>query len=410
MYTTHHCSLGRVTTIFALVSRVLCYHLPLWTLRSGVLVLGPILAEWWNDQPQNWQLTKDSKEKDYLWLRTNFLKLWRETVLDSYLTFIDSRYIKAYSYWGPWTLNSLIWLGLVRINDQVQIKNPKIIHHSLHQRVAYNRLYEHPCLILADYVLHLSHFFYSIFIKKCMSTMFHIELFGVHNLQTVQEWICLDEIEHSLDHLSLLWYLISVPNPFKSSFSNFHFCREMTTSIGKNDAKYSESNFSKSFSCRKEFELEEYYLHSRQKKCQSEVSNFSNCIKSILFFSSKGSDGLFCNCNSMLNFVLFRLQIVFKAAQKQDYNIIHLQRLKLQTVCNRNSFYGLSTVTEGVWWSVWLESIKERPVQSSSRPVWIMYDPNIFRHSLDQRVNGYRLSRRWGMVSKMFLRNPSVKN
>ena len=60
-----------------------------------------------------------------------------------------------------------------------------------------------------------------------------------------------------------------------------------------------------------------------------------------LIFSSKWSDGLFCN--SMLNFFLFRLQIVFKAAQKQDYNIIHLQRLKLQTVSNRNSFYGLST-------------------------------------------------------------------
>ena len=72
-----------------------------------------------------------------------------------------------------------------------------------------------------------------------------------------------------------------------------------------------------------------------------ESFKFSKCIKSIWFFSSKWSDGLFCN--SMLNFFLFRLQIVFKAAQKQDYNIIHLQRLKLQTVSNRNSFYGLST-------------------------------------------------------------------
>ena len=129
-------------------------------------------------------------------------------------------------------------------------------------------------------------------------------------------WIYLDEIEHSVDHLRLLWYLISVPNPFKSSFSNFHFCRGMTTSIGKNDAKYSESNFSKSFSCRKEFELEEYYLHSRQKEMT--IESFSNYIKSIWFFSSKGSDGIFPN--SMLNFFVFCLQTVFKASQKQDYN------------------------------------------------------------------------------------------
>ena len=72
-------------------------------------------------------------------------------------------------------------------------------------------------------------------------------------------------------------------------------------------------------------------------KLQQKVSDFSQA-------KDMGSDGIFCHF--MLNFCLFGLQIVFKARQQWLFNIIHLQRLLLQTVSNRNSFYGLSTVTD----------------------------------------------------------------
>ena len=50
--------------------------------------------------------------------------------------------------------------------------------------------------------------------------------------------------------------------------------------------KNSKSNFSKRLSCRKAFELKEYYSHSWHKKCQSKVLSFSNCNKKYLIFQS----------------------------------------------------------------------------------------------------------------------------
>ena len=73
----------------------------------------------------------------------------------------------------------------------------------------------------------------------------------------------MDAIEHSVDDLSLLWYLISLPNPFQSLFFQFPATvREWQQAMERTTQNIRNRISQRAPHAEKEFELEEYYLHS----------------------------------------------------------------------------------------------------------------------------------------------------
>ena len=141
-----------------------------------------------------------------------------------------------------------------------------------------------------------------------------------------------------------IWFYFQIL--FKSSFSNFQLLPQNDNKQWKERRKNSESNFSKSFSCRKEFELEEYYLHSRQKKCQSRVSIFQIAIKSIRFFSSKGCGVWWDLLSFYVKFIFVRSANSFQSSTKARLQFISNASFKWFPI--EIVFYGLSTFTDGV--------------------------------------------------------------